>query len=72
MINTKKTDNGIKNGNTTYCHVNVAPRNLNIANSKLTQKPITNALKLFSTLFPPLLFLIFQALTVPHFLYTFF
>lgn len=53
IINTNKRDNGIKNGNNTKFHGKSTPRNLNIASSKLIQKPITKVLKLFSTFAPP-------------------
>lgn len=53
IINAKKIDNGIKNGNNTKLHVKSKPSSFTIASIPLRQKPITKALKLISTSAPP-------------------
>lgn len=53
IINAKKIDNGIKNGNNTKLHVKSTPSSLALASIPLIQKPIIKALKLFSTFAPP-------------------
>nr|DAP80837.1 MAG TPA: hypothetical protein [Caudoviricetes sp.] len=71
IISPKLSDNVIINGRDTNLHENSNPRIFAVASIPLKQNPIINALKLFSMMISPLLYLIFQVRNPPRTLYAF-